>query len=209
MRLTSGLLYGLIKEQLEGVDGSSNPDFSNWKINAHHVTLNMGSWKGTQQLGTWFDIEVDGLYFDDKVAAVRVTNLSNQSGDQLSRSDDAKMHITIAVSPIGTAKDSNSLPWNKSPNQRINMTLKGQLQDPKGKDGAYKTDGGYSGVVLDQDDHGKLLKELALQGFNFPENLAQKWADGSPTFNARESFKVPLTRIRSMIREELSGERRN
>lgn len=189
MKLSSNLLYKLIKEQLEGP-----VDFSGWKINAHHVTLNMGSWKGSEELGDWFDIVVDGLYYDEKVAALKVDLPGGPA-----RPDGQQTHITIAVSPTGKAKDSNELPWTNPPIPVTIVGLKGQLQDHK------MTGGGYTGLVLTKEGHRKLISGLSASGFNFPENVSQKWAEETLPSVAQESRKISLKTVKRIINEELTG----
>ena len=186
MKLSSRLLYTLIREQLD-----DPVDFSRWKINAHHVTLNMGSWDGPEKLGDWFDVVVEGLYYNDKVAALKVElpgGPKRPSGQE---------HITIAVSPTGKAKDSNDLPWSNPPIPVSVAGLKGQLQDHK------MTGGGYTGVVLTVEGHRKLISGLAAAGFNFPENTSQKWAEETLLSVAQESHRIPLTTVQRIINEEL------
>jgi hypothetical protein len=145
-------------------------DVSNWETIAHHVTLNMGSWKGDPaQIGQWFPIEISGLAMDDKVMAVSV-NLPEGP-----MSKNAQPHITIAVNREAGGKPamSNKLQWgNITP---VFVVLKGQLVET----------GSYTGLVLSAEDHTTLVNVINNLGFNLAPNLSQ-----SPGFakNINESL---------------------
>ena len=67
----------------------------------HHVTLNMGPWKGDPDLlGKKVKIDVLGFAKDDKVAAVKVS-LDGNYTVKGPRDEPATPHITIATGPGG------------------------------------------------------------------------------------------------------------
>lgn len=92
-----------------------------WELIAHHVTVNMGSYKGDRQnLGRSFQIKVKSFAKDDKVCAVGV----EVNGLEVK----ANPHITIAVDRANGGKPamSNKLDWNNA-EQMAEVNLTGTL----------------------------------------------------------------------------------
>ncbi len=90
---------------------------NDWEVIAHHITLNMGSWKGDPNLiGQQYNIPVVSFAKDGLVAAVGVK--MNETGLPSKNNP----HITIAVNRVAGGKPvmSNNLDW----------TMETQLETP-------------------------------------------------------------------------------
>lgn len=75
-----------------------------WKRSGHHMTINVGPAEdgpGAKFLQKLVELEVRAFAMDTNVAAVRV--------ESECPSVNAIKHITLAVSPAGSAKDANNL----------------------------------------------------------------------------------------------------
>lgn len=94
-----------------------------WEIVAHHATINMGPYKGEQELlNSEQTITATSFAIDDKVCAVGVEMPPSTP------STNADPHITIAVNRAGGGKPfhSNKLDWsNAQPIEPI--SLQGKL----------------------------------------------------------------------------------
>jgi hypothetical protein len=154
-------------------------DVSGWETIAHHVTLNMGPWKGDPaQIGQWFPIEISGLAMDDKVMAVSV-NLPNGP-----MSKNAQPHITIAVNREAGGKPamSNKLQWgNVTP---VFVVTEGQLVEA----------GSYTGLVLSAEGHETLVNIVNNLGFNLSPNLSQ-----NPGFSQKTKTESLLRKYIRMV----------
>lgn len=94
-----------------------------WEKITHHVTINMGSWKGDPGLiGSDFSISVEGCYGNKLVLAAKV--LIDESIFHI-----AKPHITIAVNRLAGGKPamSNQLDFSSEPVSRAKEVVFGKL----------------------------------------------------------------------------------
>lgn len=182
MKLTAKQLKRIIKEEAEAAAEAANKP---WKTIAHHVTLNMGGWKGDPSaIGQMFPITVTGLAGDDKVLAVGVT-LPNGP-----ESKNANPHITVAVDYEAGGKPvmSNKLDWSQT--QTLSLSLEGQLQDAK-------QTGSYTGLVLTEDGHNQLVNAVNSLGYTLQPNPGQ-----TPPLASQEPVKQESVRLlKSLIRE--------
>lgn len=155
-------------------------DVSGWETIAHHVTLNMGPWKGDpSQVGQWFPIEISGLAMDDKVMAVSVNLPQGPVGKN------THPHITVAVNREAGGKPfmSNKLQWgNVTP---VFIVTKGQLVET----------GSYTGLVLSPEGHETLVNIINNLGFNLIPNFSQ-----NPAFSTEIKSEHLLRQfIRSLL----------
>ena len=114
------LLEAISPEYMEGK--------KDWELILHHVTLNMGPYKGNREedLGRMVAFSTRTYLEDDKVSAVSV---------QLPgfiTSQNAHPHITVAVNRAAGGKPvmSNNLPWGNSEDERpFAWDLEGTLEE--------------------------------------------------------------------------------
>jgi len=98
-----------------------------WEILAHHVTINLGKFKGDRSLiGQTFPIHITNIAQDSLVAAVGV-NLPRQE----IQSSNNVPHITVAVNRAAGAKPmlSNKLDWSSAVPALIQLVLNGTLME--------------------------------------------------------------------------------
>lgn len=87
----------------------------------HHVTLSMKpNFIVNQKYGEVYDVKVNGLFKDDKVAAVSVTLPEGFS------SENKNPHITVGLFKDGKPFDSNKLDFTK-PIANLDMSLQTKL----------------------------------------------------------------------------------
>lgn len=120
-----------------------------WEVVLHHVTLNMGPFKGNRELlGQTFKVRVDTKASDEKVMAVGVDLPAGVT------SKNATPHITVAVNRDGGGKPvmSNNLKeWNAIPSMTVETVLEEVEMgnpDPKRVASRHLT-AGSKGVVSD------------------------------------------------------------
>lgn len=99
-----------------------------WERVAHHLTLNMGPYKGDKAaLGKSVKLRVTSWLVNDKVGAVGVEIL-----DPTLVCQNAHPHITVVVNRGAGGKPvmSNSLPWDdESQTVTINVALEGTVEE--------------------------------------------------------------------------------
>jgi hypothetical protein len=190
MRMTLPHLKRIINEVIAEVQPT--PADKPWETIAHHVTLNMGGWKGDpSMLRQYFDLTATGFAMDDKVIAVAVTLPPGVE------SKNANPHITVAVDREAGGKPamSNKLDWSKT--QAFSLSLRGQLQDT----------GSYTGIVLTDTDHASLVNAINGLGLSLKTNPSQTPGFAPPesetSSSKQESRKLSAALIREMVRKEL------
>ena len=190
MRMTLPHLKRIINEVIAEVQPT--PADKPWETIAHHVTLNMGGWKGEpSMLGQYFDLTATGFAMDDKVIAAAVALPPGVE------SKNANPHITVAVDREAGGKPvmSNKLDWSKT--QAFSLPLRGQLQDT----------GSYTGIVLTSADHASLVSAINGLGLSLKTNPGQTPGLAPPEpekpSTKQESRKLSTALIREMVRKEL------
>jgi len=106
-----------------------------WESIAHHVTINLGPFKGSEELlGQEFDIVVNSFMKDNLVSAVGVTMPPEIVGKE-------NPHMTIAVNREGGGKPqmSNNLNWSEAESVEP-MILKTKLLEVKQGDNRFADD---------------------------------------------------------------------
>ena len=183
-------LKGIIKEVIAEVAPTTAD--KPWETIAHHVTLNMGPWKGDPSMvGQYFDLTVTGFAMDDMVMAVEVALPSGL------KSKNANPHITVAVDREAGGKPvmSNKLDWSKT--QALSLPLRGQLQET----------GSYTGIVLTDEGHASLVSAINGLGFSLKTNPGQTPGFAPPETDKavakQESKRLSTTLIREMIRRQV------
>jgi hypothetical protein len=137
-----------------------------WEVVLHHVTLNMGPFKGNRDLlGQTFKVRVDTKASDDKVMAVGVDLPAGVT------SKNATPHITVAVNRGGGGKPvmSNNLKeWNAIPSMTVETVLEEVEMgnpDPKRVASRHLT-AGSKGVVSDLESIERAYKAIFIEGLN-------------------------------------------
>lgn len=108
---------------------------SDWESIAHHATINLGPYKGSEKLlGQEFDIVVDSFMKDDVISAVSVKLPTEINGKE-------NPHITIAVNREGGGKPqmSNNLNWSQAESVEP-MILKTKLLEVKQGENRFADD---------------------------------------------------------------------
>lgn len=183
MKLTAAQLKRIIKEEAEAAAAAAATP---WNTIAHHVTLNMGPWKGDPAaVGQRFPITVTGLAGDDKVLAAKV------SLPQGPASNNTNPHITVAVKAGVKPAMSNSLLKGDHTTQDLQLSLEGELQD------LSSPTGGYTGLILDENGHNQLVNAVNSLGYTLQPNAKQ-----TPPLAKFEATKQESVRLlKSLIRE--------
>lgn len=181
MKLTANQLKRIIKEEAEVAAAP-------WNTIAHHVTLNMGPWKGDPAfVGQRFPITVTGLAGDDKVLAVKVSLPQGPASEK----PPANPHITVAVKAGVKPAISNSLLKGDHTTQDLQLSLEGELKD------LSSPTGGYTGLILDENGHNQLVNAVNSLGYTLQPNTKQ--TPPLAEFKATKQESVRL--LKSLIRE--------
>lgn len=138
-----------------------------WEVVLHHVTLNMGPFKGNRDLlGQEFKVRVDTQASDDKVMAVGVDLPAGIT------SKNARPHITVAVNRAGGGKPvmSNNLKdWTAIPSMTVDTVLEEVEMgaDPKRVAGRHlraSTKGVFADIDAIQRAYDVLSKGISTNG---------------------------------------------
>ena len=185
MKLTAAQLKRIIKEEAEAVAGAAATP---WNTIAHHVTLNMGPWRGEPSaLGQRFPIIVTGLAGDDNVLAAKVSLPQGPVGNK----PPANPHITVAVKLGVKPAMSNSLLKGDHTTQDLQLSLEGELKD------LSSPTGGYTGLILDKNGHNQLVNAVNSLGYTLQPNAEQT----PPLAEFKATKQESIRLLKNLIRE--------